>query len=72
VKVTGVVIVVPDESFDEGFAELDRMRKPAAFVVTRSRLPHLLRTGPAGVDPIGGNELFDVRTRLQASVRYVV
>jgi hypothetical protein len=72
VKVTGVVIVVPDESFDEGLAELDRMRKPAAFVVTRSRLPHLLRTGPAGVDPIGGNELFDVRTRLQASVRYVV
>ncbi len=72
VKVTGVVIVVPDTALEEGVAELDRMRKPAAFVVTRSRLPQLLRTGPSGVDPIGGNELFDVRTRLQAAVRFVV
>ncbi|RUQ98110.1 J domain-containing protein [Labedella endophytica] len=72
VKITGVVVVVPDEALDEGLVEIDRMRKPAAFIVTRSRLPQLLRTGPSGVDPIGGNELFDVRTRLQAVVRYEV
>lgn len=72
VKITGVIVVVPDDAFDEGVAELDRMRKPAAFVSTRSRLPQLLRTGPDGVEPIGGTELFDVRTRVQSSVRYVV
>jgi hypothetical protein len=31
----------------------------------------LLRNGMPGARPVGGNELFDVRTRLAASIRFV-
>jgi hypothetical protein len=40
-------------------------------LVERSRLADLLRTGLPGVDRMGGNQLFDIRTRLQQAIRFV-
>ena len=40
------------------------------MLVERSRLVNLLRTGLPGVG-VGGTALFEVRTRLQASIRFV-
>jgi hypothetical protein len=40
-------------------------------VVSRSALATVLRRGVQGAREIGGNELFDVRTRLQQTVRFV-
>ena len=71
VKFTGLVIVVPDDALEEPIAQLGSVRGAAAVVVRQSILAHLLRTGISGAEPIGGNELFDVRTRLQSGIRFV-
>lgn len=71
VKFTGLVIVVPDDALDEPIAQLGSVRGAAAVVARQSTLASLLRTGVPGATPIGGNELFDVRTRVQAGVRFV-
>ena len=47
-----------------------RTRVPVA-VVARSALSTMLRRGLTGAREIGGNEVFDVRTRLQHAVRHV-
>jgi hypothetical protein len=71
VRFSGLLVVVPDGQSDEGVTELGRVRGVRAALVQRSHLGQLLRTGVSGATPIGGNELFDVRTRLQSSVRFV-
>jgi len=71
VKFTGLVIVLPDDALDEPIAHLGSIRGAAAVAVRQSTLATLLRSGLTGASPIGGNELFDVRTRVQAGVRFV-
>ena len=71
VKFTGLVIVLPDDALDEVVTSLGSIRGAAAVAVRQSYLPALLRTGIAGGKPIGGNELFDVRTRLTDGIRFV-
>jgi len=71
VRFTALVIVVPDDALDEPLIELGRARGAATAVVRQSTLGMLLRQGIPGVEPIGGNELFDVRTRLSSGVRFV-
>jgi hypothetical protein len=71
VRFSGLLVVIPDGQSDEDITELGRVRGVRAALVQRSRLGQLLRTGLSGAAPIGGNELFDVRTRLQSSVRFV-
>lgn len=71
VKFTGLVIVLPDDALDEPIASLGSIRGAAAVAVRQSTLGTLLRSGVSGADPMGGNELFDVRTRVQAGVRFV-
>jgi curved DNA-binding protein CbpA len=70
VRFTCLAIVLPDDALEEPLAQLGSIRGAAAVAVRQSSLPALLRTGTGG-DPIGGNELFDVRTRLQDGVRFV-
>ena len=43
----------------------------AVAIVARSALSTVLRRGLTGARDIGGNELFDIRTRLQQVVRFV-
>jgi hypothetical protein len=71
VKFTALVIVVPDDELETGMVELGSIRGATAVVVQQSRLPSLLLGGIPGARPVGGNELFDVRTRLQSSIRFV-
>ncbi|CAN5184555.1 hypothetical protein BH11ACT5_BH11ACT5_01360 [soil metagenome] len=69
VHFTALVIVLPDSAIDEPVTELGKVRGTPALAVQQSYLGMLLRKGLDGAQPIGGNELFDVRTRL-GSVRY--
>ncbi|MGR6741039.1 DnaJ domain-containing protein [Microbacterium arborescens] len=71
VKFSGVIVVLPDDDVVQAIEELGRVRGLAVAVVGRSALATVLRRGVAGAREIGGNELFDVRTRLQQTVRFV-
>lgn len=70
VSFTAIVIVVPDDALEQSFIDAGKMRGFRAVVVQRSMLGSFMRNGLGG-DPIGGNELFDARTRLQSTVRFV-
>ena len=69
VRFTALVIVLPDDALDEPVTPLGTVRGSTAVAVQQSYLGMLLRQGVEGAQPIGGNELFDIRTRL-GSVRY--
>ena len=71
VKFTALVIVLPDDALDEGLTVLGTIRGAATAVVRQSQLPSLLKHGIPGSRVVGGNELFDVRTRLQSAIRFV-
>jgi curved DNA-binding protein CbpA len=66
-----LVIVVPDEDTDAGLTLAGRLRGVPTALVARSRLPELMRDGLPGSPAIGGSELFEIRSRLQAAVRFV-
>jgi curved DNA-binding protein CbpA len=71
IRFDALVIVVPDEATDAGLTLAGRMRGMPTALVARSRLPELMRDGIPGTPPVGGSELFEIRTRLQAVVRFV-
>jgi hypothetical protein len=71
VRFTALVIVLPDDALPETVVPLGRSRGAAEVAVRQSFLPGLLRNGIDGAAPIGGTELFDLRTRLQAGIRFV-
>ena len=71
VKFGAALVVLPDEDLPQAITELGRIRGVPVAVVSRSGLSTALRRGVSGGRDIGGNELFDVRTRLQATVRFV-
>jgi len=71
VKFTALLIVLPDDALEEPFTVLGTIRGATTVLTRQSMLPVLLRDGVPGARVIGGNELFDVRTRLQAGIRFV-
>jgi hypothetical protein len=71
VRFDAIVIIVPDEATDAGLTLAGRIRGVPAALVQRSRLPELLRDGLPGTPPVGGGELFEVRTRLASSIKFV-
>lgn len=71
VRFDAMVIVVPDNDTDAGLTLVGRLRGVPTALVQRSRLPELMRDGLPGTPPVGGSELFEIRTRLQASIRFV-
>ncbi len=71
VSFTALAIVVPDQHFEEALAVIGRARGTAHVVVQASRMPQLLRDGVPGMVRPGGTEIFEVRTRLHAAVRFV-
>jgi DnaJ domain/Nuclease-related domain len=71
VRFTGLVVVLPDDALDEPVIELGSVRGATTLAVTQSSLAMLLRQGVPGSAPIGGNELFDMRTRVGDGVRFV-
>lgn len=70
VRFGGAIIVLPDEDVLQPIEELGRVRGVPVAVVSRSALSTIFRRGVTGARMIGGNEVFDVRTRLQQSVRF--
>ena len=71
VRFTALAIVVPDECLDAPIIDAGMVRGMRAIIVRHSVLGHALRTGVPGSRPIGGEELFDVRTRIASGVRFV-
>ena len=61
---------LPDDDVLQPITELGRVRGVPVAVVSRSALSTVLRRGVSGARQIGGNEVFDVRTRLQHTVRF--
>jgi hypothetical protein len=71
VPVTAALVVVPDGASDESVMMLGTMRGIPVVLVQLSRLPDLLRIG-LGVPPFrGGAEVFELRTRISAGVRFL-
>ncbi len=71
VKFTALVIVVSDDASEDSLMVLGKMRGVPTVVVQRSRLPEFMRTGLPDGRIVGGTELFDVRSRLQDTIRFV-
>jgi hypothetical protein len=70
VRFTALAIVVPDDSSPEGVLPMGSIRGAQTILIQRSRLANLVRIGVPGV-AVGGTDLFEVRTRVQAAARYV-
>lgn len=71
VRFGGAMVVLPDDDLEQAITPLGKVRGVPVVVVRRSALHTVLRQGVPGARDIGGNELFDVRTRLQHTVRFV-
>ncbi|MBA8815078.1 hypothetical protein FHX48_000130 [Microbacterium halimionae] len=71
VRFSGAIVVLPDEDVAQAITELGKIRGMPVVVVARSALSTVLRRGVSGARDIGGNEVFDVRTRLDQTVTYV-
>lgn len=71
VKFGGAIVVLPDDDLEQPIEEIGRVRGVPVAVVSRSGLSTVLRRGLTGGREVGGNELFDIRTRLQHAVRHV-
>ncbi|MET0297438.1 MAG: DnaJ domain-containing protein [Microbacterium sp.] len=70
VRFGGAIVVLPDDDLAQPIDEIGRVRGVPVVVVSRSALSAVLRRGVSGAREIGGNEVFDVRTRLQQTVRF--
>jgi len=71
VRFGGAVVTVPDDALAQATVSLGTVRGTLVVVTRRSALATVLRGGVPGARPVGGNELFDMRTRLQQAVRFV-
>jgi len=71
VRFTGLLVVLPDDALDEPIVGLGSIRGAAALAVQQSSLARVMRQGIPGAAPIGGNELFDIRTRLTSGIRFM-
>ncbi|MDQ1129535.1 J domain-containing protein [Microbacterium sp. SORGH_AS_0888] len=71
VRFGGAIVVLPDDDVPQQITELGSIRGVPVAVVGRSALSTVLRRGVRGARDIGGNEVFDIRTRLDQTVRFV-
>jgi hypothetical protein len=70
VKPTALLIVVPDEHAEEPLHVGGSVRGAVVALVRRSRLASAVREGLPGSAHLGGTEVMEVRSRLQAVVRF--
>ncbi|KRA25537.1 molecular chaperone DnaJ [Microbacterium sp. Root61] len=71
VRFSGAIVVLPDEDVLSVIDEIGKVRGIPVAIVARSALSTVLRRGITGSRSMGGNEVFDVRTRLQQTARFV-
>jgi hypothetical protein len=70
VRFTGLLLVLPDEALATPAESLGSSRGAELVVLQASTLLTALREGLPDGRAVGGNEIFDVRTRLQAAIRF--
>lgn len=71
VKFSGLIVVAPDDDVALQIEEIGKVKGLPVAIVGRAAVTTVLRRGVTGARVIGGNELFDIRTRLQHTVRFV-
>jgi len=69
VKFSAIGIVVP-ESDAPVLRELGTVRGARALLIPQPQLAHVIRTGIPGIGT-GGTDIFELRSRIQAAVRFV-
>lgn len=69
VKFSAIGIVVP-ESDAPALRELGTVRGARALLIPQPQLAHVIRTGIPGIGT-GGTDIFELRSRIQAAVRFV-
>src|SRR4051794_15504480 len=70
VRFTALLLVLPDDALEESAVSLGSSRGAELVALRGSTLLTALRDGLPGGRAVGGSEIFDVRTRLQAAVRF--
>lgn len=65
------MFVLPDDDLADPVVVLGSVKGLPVAAVRRSTLRAVLRTGIPGAQIVGGNVLFDVRTRLESAIRFV-
>ncbi len=71
VKFTGLIIVVPDDALAVPYDRIERGRLAGAVVLRRSLLPLVLRNGAGSGGRESVDRAFELRTRLQETIRFV-
>ncbi|WP_456286342.1 J domain-containing protein [Microbacterium sp. JZ70] len=71
VRFGGAVFVLPDDDLADPVVVLGSVKGLPVAAVRRSALRAVLRAGIPGAQIVGGNVLFDVRTRLESAIRFV-
>ncbi len=70
VRFGGAIVSLPDDDVPQAITELGAVKGIPVAVTGRAAVTTVLRRGIPGVRDIGGNEIFDVRTRLQSVIRF--
>lgn len=68
VRFSAIGVVVPDADAP-ALADLGSVRGARALLIPQPQLAHVIRTGVTGVGT-GGTDLFELRSRIQAAVRF--
>jgi curved DNA-binding protein CbpA len=71
VRFTALILVAPDEAVAEPLTLPARGRRPLVVVVPRSRLVGVLRDGIAGMERGSFEKVFELRSTLQNTIRFV-
>jgi molecular chaperone DnaJ len=71
VRFTGLIIVVPDAALAVPYDRIERGRLSGSLLVRRSLLPQVLRNGANAAGRESVDRAFELRTRLQESIRFV-
>jgi len=70
VRFTGLLLALPDDALAEPAVSLGTSKGAELVALRGSMLLTALRDGLPGSRAVGGSEIFDVRTRLQSTVRF--
>jgi hypothetical protein len=70
VRFTGLLLVLPDADLEVTAEVVGTSRGAEQVVLRASTLLTALRDGLPDAPVVGGNEIFEVRTRLQAAIRF--
>ncbi|HEY5225091.1 MAG TPA: DnaJ domain-containing protein [Microbacteriaceae bacterium] len=71
VRISVAVVVVPDDATDDSFTIVGKSQKAQLVLTRQSFIAALMRMGVPKTPRPDGNELFEVRTRLQNGIRFV-